>query len=782
MVEKVNERFKQFEAVINGINNSYKKKTKGDNLITKLPDAQASVERFSSGSFALDSALGGGLPKGRIIEIYGKESSGKCLTPDSVITTSHGLLTLEELIYATSGLTLEESPKAVEVDTPIQVLNENGKYENIKAVTFNGSKKVRKVTLSDGRNLTATLNHPVRVLDKNSNIIWKEFNELVEGDYLVSNIKHFNSELLERKTIKKNTASLLGAIIANAYWDKDKLTYVAKDVEDKEHFVKMAKKFAQQEKVKLKYEESNKSIIIESRKFLNILYSLLDSDSSVSKSVPSIIRMSNVNILISFLRELFEGDARLKSTDMISYYSTHRTLIKDVQLILRGFNIKSTIKYNKLFIYDVYTYMSLIGFVRDKGYDFEDLVDEKTIIPYVGRLMNDFNKSITLGKAEDIFGTNVTSKELLEYVISVYSLIERGDVEISEHSNENLMFEKLLNFAYNNYTYDEIVSIEDLDEVLTYDISTEYSHSFVANGIINHNTSIAITAVGNVQKNGGNAVFIDAEQAFDPDYAKKLGMDTDNIGFAQPSTAEQALDLMNSLADSGVVDVIILDSVAALVPKAELEGEAGDITIGLLARIMSKELRKMLGHLRRNNCTAIFINQIRDDIGKFSPRGTPTTTPGGKALKFYASQRILVTKAEKETEDGKTIGNKLKFTIIKNKTGKPYAVAESILTFDNGINKGFDIIDIAVKYGVINRPSKVTYVRASTGEILVSRGKASLGDYFNSNPEVLEEVSKELFEAMNDNENNVEDFVEDITEDNVNDDTVENITEENVND
>lgn len=236
-------------------------------------------------------------------------------------------------------------------------------------------------------------------------------------------------------------------------------------------------------------------------------------------------------------------------------------------------------------------------------------------------------------------------------------------------------------------------------------------------------TSIALTAVGNVQKSGGNAVLVDAENAFDPRYATKLGVDIDKLAVAQPNTAEDSLDLVRDLTDSGVVDIIVIDSVASLVPQAELEGDAGDHTIGLLARLMSKQLKKLIGAANRTKTTIIFINQTRDNIGAFSPFGTPQTTPGGKALKFYASQRIEIKKGQQikgdsPSDKGEIIGNEVKFKIVKNKVAPPFGTGSSVLTYNRGINVPAEMIEVGTKYNVINKPNARKYIESETGEII----------------------------------------------------------------
>lgn len=229
-------------------------------------------------------------------------------------------------------------------------------------------------------------------------------------------------------------------------------------------------------------------------------------------------------------------------------------------------------------------------------------------------------------------------------------------------------------------------------------------------------TSIALTAVGNVQKNDGTAMFIDLEHALDPRYASKLGVDIPNLAISQPDNAEQALDLLTWVTDSGAADIIVVDSLAALVPKVEIEGDMDDQTIGVVARLLSKVLRKLVGMAHRTGTTVILINQLRDHIGGFSPFGTPQITTGGKATKFYASQRLEVKRTEQVKEGKELIGNKIRLTVVKNKIAPPFQKGETVLTFGHGIHQQAEMIEVGEKYGVIDKPNARSYFEAETGE------------------------------------------------------------------
>ena len=214
-------------------------------------------------------------------------------------------------------------------------------------------------------------------------------------------------------------------------------------------------------------------------------------------------------------------------------------------------------------------------------------------------------------------------------------------------------------------------------------------------------TTLALHAVANAQRNGGIAAFIDAEHALDPVYARQLGVDTDALLVSQPDTGEQALEIMDMLVSSGTLDIVVIDSVAALTPRAEIEGEMGDSHVGLQARLMSQALRKVTGRLHQTKTTAIFINQLREKIGVFF--GSPETTTGGKALKFYASVRIDVRRIETLKEAGNPVGNRTRVKIVKNKMAPPFKQAEFDILYGVGISREGGLIDVGVEEGIVKK-------------------------------------------------------------------------------
>jgi recombination protein RecA len=255
-------------------------------------------------------------------------------------------------------------------------------------------------------------------------------------------------------------------------------------------------------------------------------------------------------------------------------------------------------------------------------------------------------------------------------------------------------------------------------------------------------TTVALHAVASAQAAGGIAAFIDAEHALDPEYAAKLGVDTDALLVSQPDTGEQALEIMDMLIGSGSLDVIVIDSVAALVPRAEIEGDMGDSHVGLQARLMSQALRKITGRLSQTKTTAIFINQLREKIGVFF--GSPETTTGGKALKFYASIRIDVRRIQTLKEGADSVGNRTKAKIVKNKMAPPFKIAEFDIIYGQGISREGGIIDMGVEHGIIKKSgSWFTYDGDQLGQ-----GMENSRRFLRDNPELAAELERLIKEKL----------------------------------
>jgi recombination protein RecA len=254
-------------------------------------------------------------------------------------------------------------------------------------------------------------------------------------------------------------------------------------------------------------------------------------------------------------------------------------------------------------------------------------------------------------------------------------------------------------------------------------------------------TTLTLHAIAEVQKNGGTAAFIDAEHALDPAYAKRIGVDTANLLLSQPDNGEQALEIAETLVRSNAVDIIVIDSVAALVPRAEIEGDMGDSHMGLQARLMSQALRKLTAVISRSKATVIFINQIRMKIGVMF--GNPETTTGGNALKFYASVRMDIRRTSQIKQGEAVIGNHTRVKVVKNKIAPPFRQAEFDIMYNEGISRAGDIIDLAVEHGIVEKAGAwFAYNDAKIGQ-----GREAAKQYLSDNPKAMEEISKKIREA-----------------------------------
>lgn len=251
-------------------------------------------------------------------------------------------------------------------------------------------------------------------------------------------------------------------------------------------------------------------------------------------------------------------------------------------------------------------------------------------------------------------------------------------------------------------------------------------------------TTVALHIVAEAQKKGGAVAFIDAEHALDPSYARKIGVDTENLIVSQPDTGEQGLEIAEALVRSGAIDAIVIDSVAALVPRAEIEGEMGDSHVGLQARLMSQALRKLAGTINKTNCVAVFINQLREKVGVMF--GNPETTPGGRALKFYASVRMDVRRIDSIKQGENIVGNRTRVKIIKNKVAPPFRQAEFDIMYNEGISREGNIVDVGVKEEIVQKSG----AWFSYGDIRLGQGRENAKSYLKENPEIALEIENKI--------------------------------------
>ena len=264
-------------------------------------------------------------------------------------------------------------------------------------------------------------------------------------------------------------------------------------------------------------------------------------------------------------------------------------------------------------------------------------------------------------------------------------------------------------------------------------------------------TTVALHMVAEVQKRGGIAGFIDAEHALDPVYAKKIGVDIDNLYISQPDTGEQALEITETMVRSGAIDIVIVDSVAALVPKAEIEGDMGDSHVGLQARLMSQALRKLTAIIGKTSCTVIFINQLREKVGVMF--GNPETTPGGRALKFYSTIRLEVRRAEQIKQSGDVLGNRVKIKVVKNKVAPPFKVAEVDIMYGKGISQSGELLDMAADKDIIDKAgSWYSYKNDRIGQ-----GRENAKKYLEDHPDIYQDIQEQVRKAYGIDEKSIAD-------------------------
>ena len=256
-------------------------------------------------------------------------------------------------------------------------------------------------------------------------------------------------------------------------------------------------------------------------------------------------------------------------------------------------------------------------------------------------------------------------------------------------------------------------------------------------------TTLALHMIAEAQKQGGEAAFIDAEHALDPVYAKHLGVDIDNLIVSQPDTGEQALEIAEALVRSGAIDIIVVDSVAALVPKAEIDGDMGDAHVGLQARLMSQALRKLAGVINKSNSVIVFINQLREKVGIMF--GNPETTPGGRALKFYASVRMDIRKIENIKQDGDVVGNRVRVKLVKNKVAPPFREAEFDIVYGKGISKSGNILDLGINLGLIDKSGSWFGYNGNR----IGQGRENAKKFLEDNPEIMKEIEEKIRNNFN---------------------------------
>ena len=564
----------------------------GKGSVMRLGDeVRVPIGVIPSGSIALDVALGiGGLPRGRVVEIYGPESSGKCLTADTYVWTSLGLETVAE-VFARAGMKASCTSRVTDVrELGLRAVNERGELETVAALTHNNRKPTLRVVLSSGRTVTGTHNHPLRVVSERGFIVWRTIGEIRAGDTVVS--AAFGAvEAAEGDGVSEGIATFLGYLVAEGtLTSPNRIRFTNTDPDVAAEYLRLVETHFPGMQTRC-YNGQEYDILKPTglRALLASDYGL-DLVAAAGKTIPAVIRTAGHKAQRAFLSALFEGDGWIDDSSTVGLGTASEVLARQVQLMLLGLGVPSSVRSTWREDYQRHYWSVVVN------------------PACVGRFLAEvgFRSPRRAAQVAAHFRPSPGDPQV-ENLPHLAGLIR----DLRDDLGGDRDFDR----TAGRHTYERVMAVEDAGLQPTFDLMLPSTHSFLANGVLSHNTTVALHAVANAQALGGIAAFIDAEHALDPDYAQKLGVDTDALLVSQPDTGEQALEIADMLVRSGALDIIVIDSVAALVPRAEIEGEMGDSHVGLQARLMSQALRKMTGALSNTGTTAIFINQLREKIG-----------------------------------------------------------------------------------------------------------------------------------------------------------------------
>ncbi len=741
-------------------------KTYGKGAVMRLGDEVAvPMKVIPTGSIALDIALGvGGLPRGRVVEIFGPESSGKCLTADTYLWTDKGLETIAEL-FRRCGQVASCTSRTTDVShLGVRVVNEHGELEQVSALTHNNRRPVKRLRLASGRHVDTTVNHPLRVLNERGFIVWRKTGQIQPGDILVS--AEFGAvEAAGGDGLSEDLAVLLGYLVAEGSLGAEHaIRFTNQDPYVSAEFTGLMQGLFGSE-VRLYAGQEHCVFDTTLRRRLADEFGLAYVNAA-DKTVPGCVRTGGHKIQRAFLSALFEGDGWIDTSSTVGLGTASEQLAREVQLMLYGLGVPASVyrKFNPTYERHYWSvivnssvthrFLDEVGFRSPRRAEqvrrcFRRVRHDPQLenVPHLATLLTDLRDALGGSREFDRLAGDLFRADLNLNLACSRGRLTRLVAWFDRHQDARnstcrAIVEHLRALAEARYTYERVVDTEDLGGQPTFDIVVPGTHSFIANGVLSHNTTVALHAVAQAQAAGGIAAFIDAEHALDPDYARALGVNTDALLVSQPDTGEQALEIMDMLIRSGALDIIVVDSVAALVPRAEIEGEMGDSHVGLQARLMSQALRKITGALSNSGTTAIFINQLREKIGIMF--GSPETTTGGKALKFYASIRLDVRRIETLKDGGDAVGNRTRVKVVKNKCAPPFKQAEFDIVYGQGISREGSLIDVGVEQAIVRKSGAwYTYEGDQLGQ-----GKENVRAFLRDNPDLADEIEKKLKEKL----------------------------------
>lgn len=705
---------RELEILMSAINKDF-----GGGSIHRVSDETISpVPKTSCGSIKIDHILGGGFGDGRIIELIAPSSCGKCLTADTFIRSTQGWQTVQEL-FNENGLetfcVTRQTPKEV------PLINRYGKAELTKNFTHNGRRPLTQITSFSGSSVKSTSHHPHLILSKNGYKVWKKASEIEAGDYLVSDR---SSEFFGDLSLDADRAYFYGVLIADSCFDDTRIGVTNDDPFVKELILSEGPKvFGKEPKV---YDNNDKGSInfhFNTKEMVTGLYSELKWKPGIAKdkNFGPVLRKADKETMRSIVQGYVDCECWLDSERrMLEVASASQVLLIELKLILQQFGIIAILRDKTVSAYpdndyyrltwagqELVKYNEIIGFRSEsRKNEYAQFIPASQLrtnfdsIPNVGRLLEDLFASTETFEADtkltgDYSGetpkANLTYTRLARVIDSMEG---RGDPEI---------LNRLKAFQSEHLFYDRVETVDSLPAEPTFDFEMSETHSFQANGFITHNTTLALHAIAAQQALGRRCAIVDAEHALDLVYAGKLGVQSDKLFLSQPDTGEEGLEITDRLVRSGKFGLIVVDSVAALVPKAELEGDMGQAHMGLQARLMSQALRKLTGIANQSATTIIFINQYRMRLNVTF--GDPRTPAGGGALMYYASQRIEMARSStvKDSTTGEATSNVIRVKCIKNKLAPPYRECEVDLEFGRGIVHEAEVFDLAVEQEIIDK-------------------------------------------------------------------------------
>ena len=730
-------KLKNIEAALDKINKRF-----GKNSVMNMGETEFEpIPSIPTGSLSLDIATGiGGFPRGRIVEIYAGESAGKCVTKDMYIQSEFGLLTVEEILQEL-GMDAWITNKIV--NSSLKIVNRYGELEESSAITFNGKKPIINIKLNNGMFLKTTHNHPHLYYDNVcGNVFWKKTGNLNVGDTLLINKKNTNN-FGNSDNLTVEEGYLLGILIADGYFSENRIGFSNNNPKILDFF--------ETQKILPKWIKHEKSdgfdYHINGKDTISNFYKKYGLKKGVAKDkfIPLIVRKSNKKTVQSFLQGYFDCESYFdKNKRAWEVCSASYKLLEQTLLLLQQFNIYATIHSKKVNNYPDNNYWRLIfhGCANLFESDNRNTISFDFLKNDIKTLYFNISKNNRTSKINNLFYDYMNNIKL------TYNAWQKIKPVINyDDLTSKRIFEKIENL-FDNYIPCSVLEINKEEPQPTYDLYVPKSSSFTMQGIITHNTTLTLHTIACAQKNGGKCAFVDAEHALDINWAENLGVSMDSLYLTQPDNGENALEITEMLIESNGFDVIVVDSVAALVPRAEIEGEMGDSRVGLQARLMSQAMRKITAKIKKSNTLVIFINQLREKIGVMF--GDNRVTTGGNALKYYASMRIELlgnsSKNVKNKESGEIIAKGVKAKVVKNKVAPPFKKAEFAITFDYGIDKYVEILDKAVILGLINKSGSWFSLPDGTK---IGQGSDNSTQFLKDNPELAEELELKILESYN---------------------------------